>query len=284
MNHGDVSTIRSWYFCKYHMVAVHLWELAFIPGLTLDGWCHHLFVVLCAAIASQPEAPTGKPGEQPFLDTIGFSFILGASLNCLVKMCVVMYHYTAPKYLVQARFMEGSIVGAILIEVVFYFTFPLVFTFTHYDKFSTAAVVIIIIGIIFLGFVEVRLVIVKRSIARNARTKARTQLNTSEAGEALTVTYNDPPALGPNPPALAHTFSGIDSSPEAGVTATHSPGGSRMGAWGSNPPPQASSPQSSGNYSPPLGGSSGLLSGTSGLHEWVAALDSQDEGQKLSQC
>merc|ERR1712057_154434 len=105
MNHLDVAAIRSWYFTKYHMVAVHLWELAYIPGLTLDVWLHHLFVVLTAAIASQPEALTGNYNEQPLLDTVGFSFILGASMNAPVSMCVVLYHFTAPKYLTQAMWM-----------------------------------------------------------------------------------------------------------------------------------------------------------------------------------
>lgn len=172
MNHLDVAALRSWYFTKYHMVGVHVWELAYIPGLTIDSWGHHLFVIIVAAVVSQPEAPTGHFDEQPYLDTIGFSFIMGASLNSLVKVCVVMYHYCAPNYSRQASWMDASITGAWILLVTCYFGFPLVFTFLHWDKLGAVSLVVVVVGVLFLSFVEVRLIIVKRSISRAARRKA----------------------------------------------------------------------------------------------------------------
>jgi len=190
MNHLDVAAFRSWYFTKGHMVAVHFWELAYIPGLTLDTWLHHLFVILNAAILSQPQAGMGSADELPLLDAIGFSYILGASLNSLVKACVVMYHYTAPSYLTQARWMEASIAGAWFLLLTTYFGFPTVFTFIHWNDFHASTRVIVVIGIIFLALVEFRLIIVKRSIARSARRKAAVAAlaNSCETGEAVNKT------------------------------------------------------------------------------------------------
>lgn len=175
MDNLDVAAIRAWTFAKYHMVAIHIWELAFIPQLTVDGWLHHLFVVLVAAISCQPQTLTGNSSVQPLIDLIGFSFILGASLNFLVKTCVVMYHYAAPRALVQARWMEGSIAGAWLILIFFYIGFPGFVAFQHADKFETGTLIaFILLPIAFLSLVEVRLITVKRSIARNARKKVVT--------------------------------------------------------------------------------------------------------------
>lgn len=173
MNDNDVRAMRAWVFAKYHMMAVHIWELAFIPGLTLDGWLHHLFVIVVAAIGCQPTT-LGRSAEiQPYIDLVGYSFILGASLNALVKACVVMYHYTAPNALQQARWMEASIAGAWFILLGFYLGFPLIVTVYHAKKLGIPTTIcLFVLPVVFLVIVEVRLVLVKRSIARNARRKA----------------------------------------------------------------------------------------------------------------
>lgn len=173
MQAHDVAAMRAWFFSKYHMVAVHIWELAFIPGLTVDGWLHHLFVIGVAALGSSPDTFTGKGELQPVFDSIGFSFILGASLNFGVKVCVVMYHYTAPDALMQARWMEASIAGAWAILVLFYIGFPCLVAFVHAGHFGPLYLIgLVLLPIAFLSFIEIKLILVKRSIARNARRKA----------------------------------------------------------------------------------------------------------------
>jgi len=189
MHHADVAALRTWYLAKYHMIAVHLWELAYIPGLTLDTWLHNLFLVLIAAMASQPEASLSDGHDQALVDAVGFSFILGASMNSLVKSCVVMYHYTAPNHIRQARWMEASIGGANLITLCFYFGFPIGFIATHWSRFGVVTVWVLLLSVLFLTCVEIRLVIVKRSIARAARRKAAVA-KSSVAAVSLTFLCN----------------------------------------------------------------------------------------------
>eukprot|EP00928_Gymnodinium_smaydae_P092324 TRINITY_DN7617_c1_g1_i1.p1 TRINITY_DN7617_c1_g1~~TRINITY_DN7617_c1_g1_i1.p1 ORF type:complete len:413 (-),score=91.49 TRINITY_DN7617_c1_g1_i1:64-1302(-) len=174
MDDAVVLAMRRWVFAKYHMVAVHIWELAFIPGLTIDGWLHHLFVVLVAAIGSQPQTVVGRPELQPIIDGCGFCFIMGASCNALVKSCVVMYHYTAPNYLTQARWMNASIAGALIIQIVYYTMLPLWIAFRHASLLGPQVLVfVVILPVAFLAVVEVRLILVKQSIVRNAYRKHR---------------------------------------------------------------------------------------------------------------
>jgi len=177
MNHYDVAAMRAWWFSKFHMVAVHVWELSYIPGLSLEGWLHHLFVILVAIITTQPDLLlAGRQEVQPLIDSIGFSLILGASLNCLVKACVVMYHFTAPRALRQARWMEASIAGACLVLATFYTTIPLIISFVHARDFGPIVLIFMcLLPISFISVVEFRLILIKMSIARNARRKAHNQ-------------------------------------------------------------------------------------------------------------
>eukprot|EP00927_Polykrikos_kofoidii_P011535 TRINITY_DN14915_c0_g1_i1.p1 TRINITY_DN14915_c0_g1~~TRINITY_DN14915_c0_g1_i1.p1 ORF type:complete len:391 (-),score=59.30 TRINITY_DN14915_c0_g1_i1:130-1302(-) len=192
---GETVALRAWFWCRYHMVSVHVWELSYIPGLTIDGWLHHLFVVLVAAVITQPDGYTTKPEVQPLIDIVSFGLVLGASLNWMVKSCVVMYHFTAPAYLTQAKWMDRSVLGAIIITAVFYFGIPWSVGIYHLDKFGLLyALMFIVTPSIFLVLVEIRLVIVKRSISRSARRKAEGQqdqnvisLQDQEHQEPLTV-------------------------------------------------------------------------------------------------
>merc|ERR1712048_1415376 len=71
--------------------------------------------------------------------------------------------------------MEASIAGAWLILIFFYIGFPGFVAFHHAEKFGTGILIaFILLPIAFLSLVEVRLILVKRSIARNARKKEDT--------------------------------------------------------------------------------------------------------------
>lgn len=176
---NDVLALRAWTFAKYHMIAVHIWELSFIPDLTLDSWLHHVFVICVASLASDPEALTGRPEIQPFVDSIGFFFILGASLNFLVKACVVMYHYSAPVAMRQAIWMWASTIGGLIIMLVFYIALPVAILCLHFNDFGLKTVALLSLLILFLSMVELRLLLVKRIIANNAMLKARRQVHSN---------------------------------------------------------------------------------------------------------
>lgn len=196
MDAQAIHAYSSWALAKYQMVAVHIWELSFIPGLSIDGWLHHLFVVLVATVIGQPLSLTGNPQIQPLIDLVGFSFILGASLNSLVKCCVVMYHYTAPRALTQARWMEASITGACLITIFAYFGFPLWQAIWHAKAFGRLTTIfVVLIPITFLVVVEIRLVFVKLSISRKARRKAQETMLPGGPGQS-----DNPESLGSRSP------------------------------------------------------------------------------------
>jgi hypothetical protein len=278
MHHDDVAALRTWFIAKYHLIAVHLWELAFIPGLTLDTWLHHLVLVVIAAIASQPQAALGGNGlDQPLVDAVGFSFFLGAATNAFVKLPVVMYHYTAPNYLLQARCMEASIAGAWFILLFFYAAWPLFFTITHWSKFRTPTLVVILGGVLFFVLVEIRLVIVKRSIARAARKKAKAIKASQGALAGTTLLSTEAAGAGAGVfPENIHSSAFDD--PEKAVK-SHDVIKLDMG------PACAPSPFHEGAHSAPL-----PLRGKAAprnpitLFRLVEDLENQDEGRKLSQC
>jgi hypothetical protein len=229
MNSNEVWAIRTWYFAKYHMAAVHIWELSFIPGLTIDGWLHHVFVVIVAAIGCQPMMFDKRlnPTIQPYVDAVGFSFIFGASLNAFVKACVVMYHWRSPNHLSQAMWMNLSIAGAWMILICFYITLPCVVAGLNVDKIGWGPVLTVVIcPVIFLSCVEVRLVLVKRSIARNARRKAALALRDCQDLQ-VSIVADLPPAITPlNSTSQQvqgnHTTHSAAASPSLSTHSTHS--------------------------------------------------------------
>eukprot|EP00747_Dinoflagellata_sp_TGD_P092701 gnl/TRDRNA2_/TRDRNA2_165499_c0_seq2.p1 gnl/TRDRNA2_/TRDRNA2_165499_c0~~gnl/TRDRNA2_/TRDRNA2_165499_c0_seq2.p1 ORF type:complete len:274 (-),score=24.22 gnl/TRDRNA2_/TRDRNA2_165499_c0_seq2:56-877(-) len=173
MEPHEAAALRLWAFAKFHMIAVHVWELALIPDLTLDSWLHHVFVIGVASIGSEPQALTGKPEIQPYLDSIGFFLIMGASLNSAVKACVVMYHLTAPNASKQANWMWASIAGAFLLTMTTYLALPCFFAFWHAQRLGALTLILCLLLLALLVFVEFRLILVKRLIAMKARSKAR---------------------------------------------------------------------------------------------------------------
>ena len=46
MQVSDAVALRMWTFCRFDLMAVMAWELAYIPDLGVVTWLHHLFVIL----------------------------------------------------------------------------------------------------------------------------------------------------------------------------------------------------------------------------------------------
>merc|ERR1712228_690053 len=102
---NDAAAMRSWTFARDAMMAVMVWELAFIPGLPLDAWLHHLFVILGVAMGSDPQLLGSRAPVQPLIDGISFFLVLGATLPAAAR---------------QAKWMMASImVQALLVLVLF---------------------------------------------------------------------------------------------------------------------------------------------------------------------
>lgn len=171
MSLNDAIALRSWTLARYNMMAVMVWELAFIPDLPLDAWLHHLFVIFAVVIGSDPRMVVTSAGLQPFVDSVGFFLILGAAFAALVEAAVLMYHFSAPAALSQARWMLASMAMQVGIVVIFFGIFPIAFVYAHWDRFGGFAFGLM--GVLaFLVMVEIKMVVVKWDIVKSAWRKA----------------------------------------------------------------------------------------------------------------
>lgn len=183
MNLSDAVALRAWTLARYNMMAVMVWELAFIPELPLDAWLHHLFVIFAVVIGSDPRLVVTSAGMQPFVDTIGFFLILGAAFAALVEAAVLMYHFRAPAALSQARWMLASMAVQVGIVVIFFGILPIAFVVAHWDRFGGFALGLMAV-LAFLVMVEIKMVIVKWDIVKSAWRKAKNQ---SQSARQLTL-------------------------------------------------------------------------------------------------
>jgi len=153
-------------------MSVMAWELVVVPGLGVDLWLHHIFVILGVAWGSDPLIPGRDPALQPFIDGMAFYLVLGASLAGLVEMFVLMYHLAAPNAGLQAKAMLGSLIAQSIVVPTFFLFLPVWLAVTNYMEFG-AFLGIVFAVLIFLVVVEARLIIVKIAIVEKALRRKR---------------------------------------------------------------------------------------------------------------
>jgi len=170
--------LRAWTFSRDDMMAVMAWELAFIPGLPVDAWLHHLFVILGVVIGSDPLILGKNATLQPLIDALAFFLVLGASLAALVEGAVLMYHFAAPHAAIQARWMIISMAIQAFLVAIFFVALPMSVVLMHADDLGGLAIGFVVV-IVFLAAVEVKMLVVKRSIIKSARKKAQRQVATA---------------------------------------------------------------------------------------------------------
>jgi len=175
MTLNDAAAMRSWTFARDDMMAVMVWELAFIPELPLDAWLHHLFVIMGVAMGSDPQLLGSRAQIQPLIDGISFFLVLGATLAAAVEGAVLMYHFSAPTAARQAKWMMISIVVQALLVLILFVSFPCAVVFMHLESFGCYQSIGIAVIIGLLAAVEVKMIIVKLAIFRNARRKTQAQ-------------------------------------------------------------------------------------------------------------
>mmetsp|Transcript_73057 Transcript_73057/g.156486 ORF Transcript_73057/g.156486 Transcript_73057/m.156486 type:complete len:394 (+) Transcript_73057:97-1278(+) len=180
---SDAAAMRAWTFARDDMMAVMVWELAFIPELPLDAWLHHLFVILGVALGSDPQLLGSRAAMQPLIDAVAFFLVLGAALAASVEAAVLMYHFSAPDAARQAKWMTISIVVQAILVAILFVAFPFALVIIHRESFGFLVVGILAL-IVFLAAVEVKMIAVKLSIVKSSRRKARAQHQTSEAAAA----------------------------------------------------------------------------------------------------
>merc|ERR1711953_791489 len=93
----------------------------------------------------------------------------------LVEACVLMYHVTAHDAAKQAFWMSASIAIQVFLILVLFMAMPTILIATHWQELGALAYLLICL-VIFLTFVELKMVVVKRTIVAKSRRKARSQV------------------------------------------------------------------------------------------------------------
>lgn len=174
MTLGDAVALRAWTFARDDMMAVMVWELAFIPELPADAWLHHLFVILGVVIGSDGQLLASRAPVQPLVDGIALFLVLGAALAALVEAAVLMYHLSHASPSAQARWMVRSIVAQAAIVLVFFVALPGLVALMHLHELEGLAFGLLAL-LAFLAAVEVKMIVVKWAIVKSARRKAQQQ-------------------------------------------------------------------------------------------------------------
>jgi hypothetical protein len=164
--------LRAWVFARSFLMSVMAWELVAVPGLGVDLWLHHIFVILGVTLGIDPLIPGRDPELQPFIDGMAFFLVLGASLAAFVEVFVLMYHLTAPNPRLQAKSMLASLITQSIVVPTFFLFLPVWLAVTHYMEFGAFLGAVFAI-LLFLVVVEARLIIVKFAIVKKALGKQR---------------------------------------------------------------------------------------------------------------
>lgn len=167
----DAAAVRAWVFARDSMMAVMVWELAFIPELQMDVWLHHLFIILGVTLGSDPQILGAITELQPFIDGVAFLLVLGATLMALQELGVLMYHASAPDAHAQAAWMAASAWAQGLVVAVFFVGLPVRLVMQHRRVFGPLSLAVLLV-LAFLAVLELKMILVKRSIVAHARKKA----------------------------------------------------------------------------------------------------------------
>eukprot|EP00929_Paragymnodinium_shiwhaense_P057750 TRINITY_DN28909_c0_g1_i1.p1 TRINITY_DN28909_c0_g1~~TRINITY_DN28909_c0_g1_i1.p1 ORF type:complete len:390 (+),score=94.00 TRINITY_DN28909_c0_g1_i1:66-1235(+) len=171
MGVDDAVALRAWVFTRDAMMAVMVWELAFIPELPTDAWLHHLFVILGVAVGSDPNLLSANAGIQPLIDGIALFLVLGAALAAAVEAAVLMYHLSAPNARAQANWMVRSLTVQVILVTLLFVTIPAILAVWHREKLGFLTYGLLLL-IVFLATVEAKMIVVKWAIVKSARRKA----------------------------------------------------------------------------------------------------------------
>jgi len=170
MNIDDAVAMRAWIYGRCALMAVMLWELAFIPEQGTDIWLHHIFVILGIACGGDPMIQGATPEMQPAIDGIAFFLVLGAVGMAPAEVCALMYHLSAPRPWIQARWMGISAALQAITTISCFSIFPaLVATFNRHVLGLNVLIAFAVLA--FLSVVELRLLMIKWSIMNHAWSK-----------------------------------------------------------------------------------------------------------------
>jgi len=169
---GDIMALHAWEFSKASLMAVLVWELAYIPELPWDSWMHHLFVIFLGTFSLDDRIVGIEAGNQPFLDAVGFWLVLGACLSFTLEAYVLGYHMGKRDPSHQACWMLSSCIAQIITLVIFYTAIPLGVLFGNWSSYDWRMRASYLCLIVLLALVELHLTYVKLIITAKKRKQA----------------------------------------------------------------------------------------------------------------
>lgn len=165
-------SLRSWVFIRCSLMSVMAWELAAVPGLGVDIWLHHIFIMVGVMVSTDSQIQGLDTSLQPIIDGLAFWLVLGASLAAFVEVFVLVYHLTAQDPGRQAKAMLASMIVQSTVVPVFFLIFPVWLSVRNHEEFGGLIVAIFVI-LLFLVAVEVRMIFVKFAIFKKALKKQK---------------------------------------------------------------------------------------------------------------
>lgn len=180
----NAASLRAWALVRDCMMAVMMWELAFIPELPADAWLHHILVILGVAVGGDPMQQTSDAEVQPVIDGVALFLVLGASLAAAFEGPVLMYHLVAPDATRQARWMLRSILLQAALVIILFITLPAVLLSSHTGALG-GMVFSVLALLAFLVAVEIKRVLCKWAIYQSTLCKlSNSQVSIAE-GESM---------------------------------------------------------------------------------------------------
>ena len=167
----DTVAMRAWIFSGCDIMAVMVWELAYIPELPIDAWLHHLFVIIGICLGTDRHVMAKQENVQTFIDSFGFFLIMGGAVAGFVECCVLKYHLNNKNPKMQAIWMQISILIQSIMVIVLFIAFPVVVVMRNLHRFRGLAGAYIA-PIMILVAIEGKMILVKTSIVKHTKKKA----------------------------------------------------------------------------------------------------------------
>ena len=185
----DTVAMRAWIFSGCDIMAVMVWELAYIPEVPIEAWLHHLFVIIGICLGTDRHVMAKQENVQTFIDSFGFFLILGGAAAGLVECCVLKYHLNNKNPKLQAIWMKISILIQSIMVIVLFIAFPVVVVMKNLSRFGGVAGAYIA-PILILVTIEGKMILVKTSIVKHAEKKAVDSLLNNNQNQSDDAQFN----------------------------------------------------------------------------------------------
>ena len=165
---------RIFYNAKFILMAVMMWELICLPGLTWDLWLHHLIVIV-AMVATTDEQLLVPSDHTSYSLMNGFALILmyGACSHGFKELAISRFQHCSPKEMaLQFYYLRWAVLIHAANQLVFYFVLPSIYILQCAHNLSIERVVLLSLVVITLNVLEVYIAYVTFVVMKSRQHKA----------------------------------------------------------------------------------------------------------------